>query len=157
MIYPCVPSTSFPRVQQSPARVSDAQLCGMTAAVLSPALAGGLSLPDPIPSAGSRSRSPAGRRLSAVPAPCRSRGSAGSSTATGRPSGQAVLPAFCLLCWQQRHLLRPGLSRRCFVKGGGRNKAVSLSSPFSQGTGGRQRDGRLSDGSSSRREPCWLC
>lgn len=43
------------------------------------------------------------------------------------------------------------------MKEDGGNKTVAFSSPFSQGTGDRQRDRHLSDGSLNRREPSWLC
>lgn len=42
------------------------------------------------------------------------------------------------------------------MKGVGGNKTVSFSPCFSQGTGDRQRDRHLSDGSLNSREPCWL-
>lgn len=43
------------------------------------------------------------------------------------------------------------------MKGVAGNNTVSFSPHFSQGTGDRQRDRHLSDGSLNRREPCWLC
>lgn len=64
------------------------------------------------------------------------------SVATGRQSrGSSCIPG------SQGDVLREVAARRRFL----------LLPHLSRGTGGRQRDGRLSGGSPSRREPSWLC
>lgn len=85
-------------------RVSDT-CTGVTVAVLKPTAVGAVSLPDPVPSAGSTAGA-LGRA-----APSCSRGKARSSTATEGPGGQAVLTS-CGLCCEHRGLPCPGLSRR---------------------------------------------
>lgn len=109
MICPCVPSKCFPRVHRDHLEsVMPAHMCGVTVAVLQPTAVGAVSLPDPVPSAGSTAGA------LGHPAPSYSHGKAHSSTAIEGPGGQAVLTS-CGLCCEQGGPPYAGLSRRCSV------------------------------------------
>lgn len=125
MICPCVPLMSFPCVHRDHLEsVMPAHLCGVTVAVFKPALVGAVSLPDPVPSAGSTAEG------LGHPAPLCSHGKARFSTAVEGLGGQAVLTS-CGLCCEQRGLRVQGSQGDALCKGkvGTRLYPPHLSSP----------------------------